>query len=129
MVWALGPKRRRKRNRGRNEPGCSRTGSSRAIGNPDQFAPASSGLTVYWAKGFDDIYILTRGIDVSSLRLQAEEVRGVRLASWEEVLETIREGIFIPCEESFIDLLFRLREHRDIHTREDDGSAIFHRTE
>ena len=80
-------------------------------------------LTVHWARGFDDIYLLTLDHEPNDLRLQEEEVRDVRWASLSDTLEMIDDGSFIPYEKSFIELLFRLREHRDIHTREDDTSA------
>ena len=76
-------------------------------------------LTVHWDRGFDDIFILTMDIDLQSLALQPEEVKAVKWASLEEVLIMIDTGVFIPYEKSFIELLFRLREHRDIHTRRD----------
>ncbi len=77
-------------------------------------------LTVHWSKGFDDVYILTLQRH-PSLRLQAEEVMEAKWASREEILQMIDSGSFIPYEPSFIDLLFRLKDHRDIHTREDQS--------
>lgn len=76
-------------------------------------------LTVHWEKGFDDIFVLTRDLDPEMLALQAEEVRAVKWSALTEILEMIDEGSFIPYEKSFIELLFRLRLHRDIHSRPD----------
>ena len=81
-------------------------------------------LTVHWDKGFDDIFILTMDIDTESLKLQAEEVEAVRWSSLKEILMMIDKGLFIPYEKSFIELLFRLRLHRDIHSRSDTSSLV-----
>ncbi len=76
-------------------------------------------LTVHWEHGFDDYYVLTQDVDLSSLCLQAEEVQVVRWASKDEILQMIDDGRFIPYEKSLIELLFFRRDHRSSHTRED----------
>ena len=81
-------------------------------------------LTVHWDKGFDDVFILTMDIEIESLRLQEEEVQAVRWSSLEEILAMIDQGIFIPYEKSFVELLFRLRLHRDIHSRSDRSILV-----
>lgn len=81
-------------------------------------------ITIHWEKGFDDVFILTMEIDPKKLKLQPEEVKAVRLASLEEILLMIDCGTFIPYEKSFIELLFSLRKHRDIHSREDMPTSL-----
>ena len=76
-------------------------------------------LTIHWEKGFDDIYVYTMDIHTEKLKLQPEEVCAVRWASLEEILPMVDSGTFIPYEKSFIELLFSLRLHRDIHSRPD----------
>ena len=76
-------------------------------------------LTIQFESGFDDIYVLTRNVDLSTLRLQPEEVQAVRWASKEEILQMIDDGRFIPYEKSLIELLFFRRDHRSSHTRSD----------
>ena len=76
-------------------------------------------LTVHFETGFDDIYVLTMDVDLSSLKLQHEEVQAVRWASEEEILRMIDDGRFIPYEKSLIRLLFFRRNHRSSHTRSD----------
>ncbi len=76
-------------------------------------------MTIYWEHGFDDYYVLTRDVDLASLRLQYEEVQAVRWASLEEILQMIDDGRFIPYEKSQIELLFFRRNHRSSHTRSD----------
>ena len=38
-------------------------------------------LTLYWEHGFDDYYLLTQEVDLSTLHLQYEEVQAVRWAT------------------------------------------------
>ena len=80
-------------------------------------------MTIHWENGFDDYYVLTREVDLNSLRLQHEEVQQVRWATLEEVLEMIEDGRFIPYEKSLIELLFFRRNHRSSHTRSDQTNA------
>jgi len=76
-------------------------------------------MTIHWENGFDDYYVLTRPVDLSSLKLQYEEVQQVRWATLEEILQMIDNGQFIPYEKSQIELLFFRRNHRSSHTRSD----------
>lgn len=78
-------------------------------------------LTVHFAQGFDDIYLLEQEVDLSKLKLQEEEVQAVKWAGCEEILDMIEEGIFIPYHRSVIELLFFMRNQRGLHTRKDDS--------
>lgn len=61
---------------------------------------------------FNDIYIVTREVDLETLTLQPEEVQAVRWATEEEVLRMLEEGTFIPYHRCYLELLFRLRTGR-----------------
>lgn len=74
-------------------------------------------LTINFDKGFDDIYLIQKDIDISKLKLQYEEVQSVNWASKEEILSMIDEEIFIPYHKSLIDLLFFMRTSKNSHTR------------
>ncbi|GIM32178.1 NUDIX hydrolase [Paraclostridium bifermentans] len=74
-------------------------------------------LTINFDKGFDDIYLIQKDIDISKLKLQYEEVQSVKWASKEEILSMIDEEIFIPYHKSLIDLLFFMRTRKNSHTR------------
>lgn len=74
-------------------------------------------ITINFDKGFDDIYLIQKDIDISKLKLQYEEVQSVKWASREEILSMIDEEIFIPYHKSLIDLLFFMRTSRNSHTR------------
>jgi len=67
-------------------------------------------LTVNFDRGFDDIYLIEKNIDISELKLQPEEVQAVRWASREEILEMINDGVFIPYYPSLINLFFDCRK-------------------
>lgn len=56
--------------------------------------------------GFDDFFILRENVDISSLRLQPEEVRAVRWADCGEIISMIDSGEFIPYKKEFLRLLF-----------------------
>lgn len=89
------------------------------LGLPLDLADVRPSLTLHWEDGFDDYYLLTREVDLSSLRLQPEEVQAVRWATKAEILRLIDSGEFIPYEKSLIELLFFRRVHRSAHTRSD----------
>lgn len=74
-------------------------------------------LTINFDKGFDDIYLIQKDVDISNLKLQYEEVQSVKWASKEEILSMIDEEIFIPYHKSLIDLLFFMRTSKNSHTR------------
>ena len=81
-------------------------------------------ITIHWENGFDDCYVLTLPVDLSTLRLQYEEVQRVKWATKkEEILRMIDDGRFIPYEKSLIELLFFRRNHRSSHTRKDPTSV------
>lgn len=65
-------------------------------------------LTVLFARGFDDVFLLRRDCDPAALVLQKEEVCGVKWATQEEIASLIREGKFVQYREHFIPLLFEM---------------------
>jgi isopentenyldiphosphate isomerase len=69
-------------------------------------------ITVNYETGFDDWYLIERDIDISTLRLQYEEVQAVQWADKAQILEMINAGEFIAYYPCFIDMLFLMRNHR-----------------
>lgn len=67
-------------------------------------------LTINFRHGFDDIYILEKDVDLSTLRLQYEEVQDARWASREEILKLIERNAFLPYFPGFISWLFEGRK-------------------
>ena len=68
-------------------------------------------LTTTFRKGFDDLYIIHLEPDLSTLRLQPEEVQAVRWAGRDEVLSMIENGTFIPYSRPFMEYVFFRHDH------------------
>lgn len=73
-------------------------------------------ITTTFNNGFDDYYIVTVEVKIEDIIIQQEEVSEVRWASLSEIKEFIRTNKFIAYHESFVELLFFLRNHSEIHT-------------
>ena len=99
----------------------SRRGAEREfreeLGYPLDLSGLRPSLTVNFDGGFDDFYILTKDLDPEELTLQAGEVRAVRWASREEVLDLLGQGTFIPYPESFLRFLFDTRKQFGFPTK------------
>lgn len=89
------------------------------LGIDADFSGQRPALTVNFHYGFDDMYVLTRDIDIDTLKLQYEEVEKVKWADKEEIFALLDEEIFIPYHRSLIDLLFYLKDHEGAHTGKD----------
>lgn len=72
-------------------------------------------LTVNFNRGFDDIYLIEQDIDISTLKLQYEEVQDAKWATKEEILKMIDAGQFIPYYASLIQLFFDSRKKYGCH--------------
>ena len=73
--------------------------------------------TVNFSTGFDDYYILRQNVDLTSLRLQEEEVSAVRWVTRQQVLDMARRGEFISYPESFLCYLFDAARNMDFPSR------------
>lgn len=103
--------------------GCSITGETsretvhrelkEELGLDLDFENVRPSLTVNFDHGFDDFYLVNTDIELSSLKLQAEEVQTAKWASMEEIFAMIDSGSFIPFFKSFIHLLFDIRQKPD----------------
>ena len=67
-------------------------------------------LTVNFDRGFDDIYLIEKEVDINEFKLQYEEVQQVKWATIDEIYQKLDEGIFIPYYKSLIKLLFDMRK-------------------
>ncbi|MGN0666704.1 MAG: NUDIX domain-containing protein [Huintestinicola sp.] len=76
-------------------------------------------LTMTWPQGFDDFYIVHSDAEISSLKLQPEEVRDARWATLDEIMTMIDNDVFIPYKKPLIELLFSLKDSTGTHTRQD----------
>lgn len=99
----------------------SRQGAEREfreeLGVPLDLSGLRPSVTVNFDGGFDDFYILTKDLELSSLTLQKEEVQAVRWATLEELLDMLEEGTFIPYPRSFLEFLFDMRDQFGFPTK------------
>lgn len=70
-------------------------------------------FTINFERGFDDFYLIKRDIDISALTLQEEEVKAVKWASKDEIMQMIQQGKFIDYY--FAQILFEMRKLRGSH--------------
>ncbi len=81
------------------------------IGLSLDFSDKRPSITVDFEHGFDDYYLFNKDIDISQLKLQYEEVKQVKWATMEEILDMIDDKIFIPYYKSFIETLFEMKKY------------------
>jgi isopentenyldiphosphate isomerase len=74
-------------------------------------------LTVNFDGGFDDFYLINKEVDLKTLRLQKEEVQGVRWATQNDICEMIDQGVFIPYFKNLIGLLFEMKDGYGSHSK------------
>ncbi|WP_339230220.1 NUDIX domain-containing protein [Oceanobacillus sp. FSL K6-2867] len=74
-------------------------------------------LTVNFEYGFDDYYLIETDLNIESLSLPTEEVKQVRWASQNDIINIISEGLFIPYHKSLIALLFDMRYSMGAHNQ------------
>jgi len=89
------------------------------LGLKHSFEGVRPSITYSFDKGFDDVYIFTEDVDISSLKLQYEEVEMVKWADIDEIKRMIDIGEFIPYDKSYIDLLFYRKDHVEMTVRGD----------
>ena len=76
-------------------------------------------LTIQTECIFDDVYIVQKDLDETTLKLQYEEVEQVKWADIVEIKSMIKEGSFIPYHKSLIDLLFFMKDNDGARTAQD----------
>lgn len=89
------------------------------LGLAIDFSDKLPALSLTFNHGFDDYYLIEQEVDLTTLRLQIEEVAAVEWASQEEILRRIDEGSFIPYYPDFIRLLFHMRHKPGARFRPD----------
>ncbi|MCH5350332.1 MAG: NUDIX domain-containing protein [Oscillospiraceae bacterium] len=83
------------------------------LGLKIDFSGMRPAFTVNFVHGFDDYFIVRSDPDISSLKLQQEEVKDVKWASLDEIFSMIDDGSFIPYHKNLIGLLFDMKEQAD----------------
>ena len=91
----------------------SRLGAARELyeelGLVHDFSDMRPQFTINYRVGFGDVYVIERGIDLSEITLRDGEAVEVAFMTYDEIIESIRNGSFIPYYESFIAFLFDRR--------------------
>ena len=67
-------------------------------------------LSVQFDFGFDDVYLIKRDVDASTLTLEYEEVEAVAWATRDEILSMMDDGTFIPYQKHLLCLFFDMKE-------------------
>ena len=84
------------------------------VGIDHDFTDIRPNFTINFNVGFDDFYLIEKDIDdLSSLKLQYEEVQAVKWASMEEIFQMIDDKTFIPYFKSLIMTVFEVRGQHD----------------
>ncbi len=65
-------------------------------------------MTANFDRGFDDIYIIRKNLDIEELTLEKSEVQAAKWASEEEVIDLLKDNKFVAYKENFLRLLFDL---------------------
>ena len=79
------------------------------LGLVHDFSAMRPQFTINYRVGFGDVYVIERDVVLSEIRFQDEEVCEVGFMSYDEIIESIKRGEFIPYYESFIGFLFDRR--------------------
>lgn len=80
------------------------------IGIDHDFSGVRPHLTINRPNIFDDIYLVTKDVDISSLALQESEVEKVAWADVFEIVELIEKDEFVPYYPELIRLMFVMKE-------------------
>ena len=67
-------------------------------------------LTLTHEAGYDDIFIVEKDVNLDALFLQTDEVKAVKWASKETILDIIENNEFIDYYSNLIPLLFEMRK-------------------
>lgn len=86
------------------------------IGLSFDFSDVRPVVTLAFDRGFDDFFVFVKDVDINSLKLQPEEVRDVKWADCQTVLQMIKDREFIPYKEEFIKILFGLNKPTFLQT-------------
>lgn len=94
------------------------------IGINYDFSGLAPVMSTSFSHGFNDYYIIHSDIDISTLKLQEEEVKAVKWASKEQIYQMIDDGTFIPYNKGIVDFIFFQSDHEGTHTKKDWTKAV-----
>lgn len=79
------------------------------LGLIHDFSAMRPQFTINYKVGFGDVYVIEREVDLSEIEFHTDEVAEVGFMTYDEIIESIRRGKFIPYYESFVGFLFDRR--------------------
>ena len=65
-------------------------------------------FTINFEDGYDDFFIVHQDINIEKLSFPTEEVQEVKWVTKYELLDMIKEGLFIPYRNSLIEFIFEM---------------------
>ncbi|MEM9338345.1 MAG: NUDIX domain-containing protein [Bacteroidota bacterium] len=87
------------------------------IGYKANLSNARPIFTANFKSGFDDYYTVEADINLDELVLQDAEVKSIKWAERNEIIESIRSGDFIPYHISVIDMVFDMKSRGGVHSK------------
>ncbi|HOD92330.1 MAG TPA: NUDIX domain-containing protein [Clostridia bacterium] len=100
---------------GEDSSACAKREIFEEIGLEMDFENKRPFLTVHFAFGFDDYYIIEEDVNLDTLKLQPEEVAAVKWADKETIIKLIDNTMFVPYHKNLIGLLYDLKDQRGAH--------------
>ena len=85
------------------------------VGVKVDYAGLRPAVTVAFSDGWDDFYVVHSDANAEDLIIQADEVKAVKWATLEEVLQLRLENKFMPYTRSFLEYLFFRGSHTGSH--------------
>lgn len=85
------------------------------VGVKVDYAGLRPAVTVAFSDGWDDFYVVHSDANAEDLVIQADEVKAVKWATLEEVLQLRLENKFMPYTRSFLEYLFFRGSHTGSH--------------
>ena len=79
------------------------------LGLTYDFSTMRPQFTINYAVGFGDVYVINHNVKAEDIHIDGVEVVAVDFMSYDEIIESIRCGEFIPYYESFVAFLFDRR--------------------
>ena len=76
------------------------------LGIKYDFSMRRPNMTMNFDHGFDDFYLIELDVSLEEISVQSSEVKDVRWAGCDEIIEMISDGSFIPFQPNFIKLIF-----------------------
>lgn len=70
---------------------------------------------INFERGFDDFYLIHKDVDLNVLKLQYEEVKAVKWASLDRIMDMLDEGIFVSYHKNLIKMLFDMKDYLGAH--------------